>query len=108
MTQVYLYFKEFELGFLTEKEGAFLWTPDSKNIHDCFQKYDGASDLFLLESQKPVFYRQIPYHFCDFADAPLRDDIACKIKIKSSDSEFEKLFKLGKLSYYNQDFYIKS
>ena len=106
MKKVLLHFKDFELGFLTEKDNNYVWVPNSQNIALCFERYDGARDLFYLEKNNPQAYKQIPYHFYEFLVASSRGDFVRKLDIKESDSDFEKLYKMASLSYFNQDFYI--
>lgn len=105
--QVYLHFKEIELGFLTQNEDGFVWVPNTENIQYFMMRYDGASDLFFLNKTKPVLYTSIPYHFIDFVEAASRPDLAQKAGIAESDSEFDKLCKMATLSYADDEFVIK-
>ena len=106
MKKIYLRFKEFELGFLMQEDNKYVWIPDSRTIDLCFQKYDGVRDMFFLNSIEKEVYKQIPHHFEDFFMAIGRVDLIEMAKIKSTDSDFEKLYKVASLKYFNQDFYI--
>ena len=108
MKQVYLHFREFELGFLTQKDDVFVWVPNTESIRMFNEKYTGASDLFLLEQNEPVVYEKIPYHFVDFVESSPRADLAKKVGITENDSDFDKLCKLATLDYFNIDFVIKA
>ena len=107
MTKVYLNFNEFELGFLTESNGVFVWTPNIDQIKQFSTVYDGAADFFLLDKYSQNTYPMIPYHFNEFLEYTERADIVKKAQIKQTDSNFEKLCKLAKLEYLNQQFVIK-
>ena len=107
MKQVYLHFKEIELGFLTQNEDGFVWVPNTENIQYFMMRYDGASDLFFLTKTEPALYTQIPYHFIDFVESSSRPDLAQKASIKPNDSDFEKLCKMATLDYADDEFVIK-
>ena len=108
MQQIYLYFKELNLGYLTQEKDVYIWVPNTENIQ-LFERQNSAfEDLFFLERNKPVGYVNIPLHYSEFIQACSREDLVQKAGIKSRDSEFEKLYKLAKLDFSMQDFYIKS
>lgn len=106
MNKVYLNFKEFELGFLFQKDDSYVWIPNADEIKRCFSKYDGAFDLFMLNFSEATSHKEIPYHFCEFIENAERQDIKKSAKIKEKDSDFEKLLKVASLKFANQDFYI--
>lgn len=108
MKQVYLHFKEFELGALTQKDQVFIWVPNIQNIQLFNAKYDGASDMLLLGTDQPEVYEQIPYHFNEFVESASRPDLMKKAGINNDDSDFEKLCKMATLNFANQDFTIKA
>ena len=108
MKQVYLHFREFELGFLTQKNDVFVWVPNTESIRMFDEKYTAASDLLLLSKTEPMVYERIPYHFVDFVESAPRADIAKKAGITAADSEFDRLCKLATLDYFNIDFVIKA
>lgn len=106
--QIYLYFKEINLGFLSQENDVFVWFPNLRNI-ELFEKQNPAfEDFLLLERKEPVVYTKIPFHYSDFISACSRADLVKKAGINTQDSEFEKLYKLAKLDFSNQDFYIKA
>lgn len=107
MTKIYLNFNEFELGFLTEENGKFVWTPSADQIKQFMVVYDGAADLFLLDKTQPKAYSMVPYHYNEFLEASERDDLAKLAKINPSDSDFLKLYKMATLDYLDQQFVIK-
>jgi hypothetical protein len=107
MKQVYLHFREFELGFLTQKDDVFVWVPNTESIRAFETKYTGASDMLLLDKNEPVVYEKIPYHFVDFVETYPRADLAKQCGITANDSDFDRLCKLATLDYFNMDFEIK-
>ena len=107
MKQVYLHFKEIELGFLTQQEKGFVWVPNPENIQYFMMRYDGASDLFFLNKTEPALHPSIPYHFIDFVESSSRPDLAQKAGIVESDSDFDRLCKMATLSYADDEFVIK-
>ena len=107
MKQVYLHFKEIELGFLTQQENGFVWVPNPENIQSFMMRYDGASDLFFLNKTEPALHHSIPYHFIDFVESASRPDLAQKAGILPSDDDFEILFKMSALDYADDEFVIK-
>ena len=106
MKKVYLHFKDYVLGFLVQENNSYVWFPDTNNIKSCFYKYNGAVDLFLLEIDKQKIYNIVPQHFSDYLVTSERTDIVKNAKIESSDSDFEKLYKMASLKYFGNDFYI--
>jgi len=106
MKKVYLHFKECRLGYLAEVENVFVWVPDIDAITSCFNKYDGARDLFFLAPKEEMVYEKIPAHFDEFVFGAEREDLAKSAKIVAGDSDFDKLCKMATLNYMNQDFYI--
>ena len=56
MKQVFLKFKELELGYLTEQDNSYLWVPNTKNYQIFTEKYSAVTDLFFLN----------PLKLCDF------------------------------------------
>lgn len=108
MKQIYLYSQEINLGFLTQENDVYVWVPDTKNIA-LFENLNPATeDLLFMERKEPVVYEKMPFHYAEFLPACSREDLVQKAGIKASDSDFEKLYKLAKLDFSNQDFYIKS
>ena len=73
MTKIYLNFNEFELGFLTQENGKFVWNPNADQINKFMVVYDGAADLFLLDKTQPKAYSMVPYHFNEFQNQSLKD-----------------------------------
>lgn len=106
--QIYLYFKELNLGFLAQENDVYVWFPNLNNIVLFENQNPAFEDFLLLERNEPVVYTQIPFHYSDFISACSREDLVQKAGIKPKDSDFEKLYKLAKLDFSNQDFYIKS
>ena len=106
MKKIFLNFKEYKLGFLTQKENIFVWVPDTEAIVSCFNRYDGAFDMFMLGSKESEVYKQIPIHYQDFLMATERSDLQKAAGINQKDNSFERLCKMAKLKYFNQDFYI--
>ena len=107
MKQVFLHFKDLELGFLTEDNGAYVWVPNTNNMQTFATKYNAVCDLFFLNPAEPQAYREIPSHFDEYLESANRADIAKKAQISPNDSDFDKLCKLATLTYFAQDFVIK-
>ena len=107
MKQVYLHFKEIELGFLTEEAGNYIWVPNADGIKEFYVKYEAATDLLFLSSTEPEVYNKIPYHFDEFVESSYRADLQEDAKIVDSDTPFERLYKMGTLDYFGDDFSIK-
>lgn len=107
MKQVYLTFKGIELGFLTEEKGAYIWVPKKEGIQEFYEKYEAATDLLLLSAIEPEVYSVIPKHFNQFVESAKRPDLAKDAGIVENDSDFEKLYKMAALDYFNDEFCIK-
>lgn len=107
MKQVFLLFKDIELGFLTEENGAYVWVPNPAGLQVFATQYSAACDLFFLNPAQPQVYNEIPAHFSDYLESAGRADLAKKANILPNDSDFDKLCKLATLTYFAQDFVIK-
>ena len=105
MKKVYLYYREFTLGYLTMQEDEYLWVPDVQQI-DLFEKKYQWSWL-RLDNKNQKLYKGVPYHYMDYLHSSSRPDLKEHAKIEKNDSDFEKLCKMAKLDFYNEDFYIK-
>lgn len=106
MKQVYLNFKELTLGYLKEDKDLYVWVPNIDSINIFSQKYSFAKDSLLLSSSAPEVYTVIPAHFIDFVESSNRADLRKSAGIEQTDSDFEKLYKMATLSYFNQDYFI--
>lgn len=106
MKKVYLYFREFELGFLCQENGKYIWSPNPSEIKKFSEKYF-FGDFLFLDREKPVTYDKIPHHFIEYVQSSSREDLKKSAKIEKGDSDFEKLYKMATLDYYNQDFVVK-
>ena len=107
MKQVYLHFKEIELGYLTEEAGGYNWVPSVEGMKEFYAKYEAATDLFFLTKTEPKVYKQIPHHYDEFVEGSYRADLAKDAEIAEGDTPFERLYKMGTLDYFGDDFYIK-
>ncbi len=104
--RVYLYFFEFNLGYLEQEENMYVWKPDVSVINKARKKYPDPMDfLFLPDIEKA--YEKIPNHFNEFYIASSRPDLKENAKILDSDTPMEKLYKMSKLNYFNEEFVIK-
>jgi len=108
MKKVYLYFREFNLGFLTEQDSKFLWTPNTEEINKFEKKHPWSWDFLMLNKSEPTLYDKIPNHFIEYVESSyIREDLRENAKIEKNDSDFERLYKMATLNYYDQDFTIK-
>ena len=105
--RINLNYNEFNLGHLMQVENGYLWTPNIKEIARADEKYELAMDMFFLPNEQ-VVYPFVPRHFNEFLDASERADLKEKAGIEDDDSEFVRLYKMGKLDYFSQEFVIKS
>ena len=62
--------------------------------------------MFMLPGSVTSF-EKVPHHFKEYLNASDRVDLKKKAGISDSDTEFEKLYKMSKLEYFNEEFYIK-
>lgn len=104
---VKLYYKEYCLGELSYIDNKYIWTPDANNIKSAISNYPAGMEMFFLPTQKTAF-NNIPYHYKDFIYQSDRPDLVLKAQIKNTDTDFEKLYKLAKLTYFTTEFIIKS
>ncbi|MBQ8425006.1 MAG: hypothetical protein IJX17_03175 [Clostridia bacterium] len=108
MKKVYLFFREFELGFLTEQDNKYLWTPNISQINEFEKKYPMSWDFMFISKNEPTFYDEIPQHFINFVESSyVRQDLRDHAKIEKNDDKFDRLYKMATLDYYDQDFVIK-
>ena len=106
MNQVFLKFRDLELGYLTKENEHYVWVPNTRDLQIFFKDYSAVSDLFFLNSKQPQAYKTIPAHFNEYLEGANRSDLAKKAQINPSDDDFEKLCKLASLTYFGQDFII--
>lgn len=104
---LYLYYREFNLGELKFLSDIYFWLPNSNNINLANNKYPAGMDLFFLPSNKTAF-NNVPAHFNSFLLSASREDLIKKANITNEDNNFNKLLKLSNLEFYNQDFVIKN
>ena len=104
---LYLYYREFNLGELKFLSDIYFWLPNSNNINLANNKYPAGMDLFFLPNKKQS-YNSVPVHFNNFLIGAGREDLIQKACILSQDDDFTKLLKLSNLEFYNQDFVIKN
>ena len=95
------------LGYLTKVEGGMLWTPNLENIEMMKEKEPFVMDMFFLPTEKKLF-EKVPRHYDEFLWASNRLDLYQSAKITEEDGDFERLYKMGKLNFYPDDFTIKS
>lgn len=107
MKQVYLHFKDIELGFLTEENGKYIWVPSKDGMSEFYANYEAATDLLFLSATEPEMYDKIPHHFDEFVESSYRADLEQDAKITNADTPFERLYKMGTLDYFGDDFSIK-
>ena len=84
-----------------------LWTPNTENIEMMKEKYPLIMDMFFLPSEEKLF-EKAPRHYDEFLWASNRADLYENAKISKEDDDFERLYKMGKLDYYPDEFLIKS
>ena len=106
MKQIFLKFRDLELGYLTKKDDLFVWVPNTKDLQTFFTDYSAMSDMFFLNSEHPQTYDVIPPHFDEYLEGANRSDLAKKANISASDDDFTKLCKLATLTFFGQDFII--
>ncbi len=107
MKQVYLKFKEIKLGFLTEENGTYIWVPSAEGISEFYSKYEAATDLLFLSAKSPEAFDKIPHHFDEFVESSYRADLAKEANINGTETPFERLYKMGTLDYFGDDFSIE-
>ena len=106
--KVHLLNRGVSLGYLTKtEENKMLWTPNVPNIEIMKEKYPWIMDMFFLPSEEKVFDKT-PRYYDEFLWASNRADLKQSAGVEDSDGEFEKLYKMGKLDYYPDDFVIKT
>lgn len=104
---VKLYYNQFLLGDLSYKNSGYLWTPNMDGINNALQIYPYGMEMFFLPNE-PKTYSQVPNHFNEFLVQASRLDLMEKANILPTDNDMTKLYKLSKLSFYSQEFVIKS
>ena len=95
------------LGYLTKENDEFLWTPNLENIEKMSEKYPFIMDMFFLPKEKKVF-EKIPRYYDEFLWASSRPDLYKSAKITEEDDDFERVYKMGTLDYFPDDFTIVS
>lgn len=105
--KVHILFNEYSLGFLEEVKEGYLWMPNTKAIEAMKQEHELVMEMFFLPAQ-PVLFDEIPKHYDEFLEASERVDLKEKVGILDSDSDFVKLYKMGFLEYFSEDFVIRS
>ncbi len=105
--KVHVLYDNCSLGFLMQGDGVYVWTPNQENIAQMKEKHPLSMDMFFLPC-KPCLFREIPSHYDEFLESAEREDLKEKVGILGGDSDFEKLFKLGFLEYFSDEFIIKS
>ncbi len=105
--RVHILFKDFSMGFLAEHENGYAWVPNDDVLAMMKQRHPLTLELFLLPHE-PCLFRNVPSHFDEYLEASNRADLKEKAGIKNSDSDFERLFKMGFLEYFSEDFVIRS
>jgi len=104
--KIFLYYKEFQLGCLSQVNDLFFWQPNNNLIEEAIKRYSFGMDMFLLSKEKEIV-KDIPPHFSNYLKMIEREDLVEKAQILDSDSDFQKLYKFSGLKFYNQDFVIK-
>ena len=104
---VNLYYNEYNLGHLEQTPNGYLWVPNVREIVKATQVYEMGMEMFFLPCDC-VEYPFVPRHFNEFLTACERADLKEKAGIEDDDSEFVRLYKMGKLDYFSQEFVIKS
>ncbi len=104
---VKLYYNEYCLGELQYENNLYLWSPNTQNIQGAIKKYPMGMEMFFLPIQTTTF-KDTPHHYREFICQAERPDLAQKAGILNTDSNFEKLYKLSKLTYFTTEFVIKS
>ena len=105
---VYLYYKEFCLGYLTSKKNMYFWVPNTSNIMNAKANYPLGMEFFFLPFNDSQIFENVPAHFDLFLSACDREDIRSQAGIIDSDDDFSKLEKLSRLEYLSEDFVIKN
>ena len=76
MKKVYLYYREFELGYLEEKDDKFLWTPNANEINEFAKIYPWSWNFMFINKKEPTLYDKIPKHFIEFVESSfVREDL---------------------------------
>lgn len=103
--KVYLYYYEYNLGYLEYVNEKYVWNPYLDNITKAKRDYELAMDYFFLSSEVRE-YDRVPRHFDEYITD--RYDLVKKSKILPTDNMIERLYKMSKLDYFDQAFVIKS
>lgn len=98
MIKIYLSLDEFTLGYLSEKDGGYIFHASSEDIKEATKKYPIKMKFFTLNKSGIKEYKNIPNHYIQYLDNIDRKDIVEKAKILESDTDFQRLHKLTKLN----------
>ena len=103
-----LYYKEFELGYLTfdYENNVFVYNSNVENENKAKAKYLGM-EFYYLSNSKNKRQKILFENFIEYTECLGRTDIIEKAKIQKDDTLYEKLEKIAKLNWNNEGFYIK-
>ena len=104
--RIYYYYCSTVLGFVEKTEDGYMYTSNIPNEREL------KKNLLITESRYTLFdsfERESKELFPEFKEfcRSMRDDILCRAKINSGDSEWDMLVKLSKLKWYPSGFYVQ-
>ena len=105
--KVHLMERGVSLGYLTQSDDKMHWTPNVENIEIMKEKYPFVMDMFFLPSEEKL-YDKAPRYYDEFLWASNRADLKKSAGIEDLDNDFERLYKMGKLDFYPDEFTIVS
>ena len=98
--------EDIELGYLMERNGKYVFCANVKEVERARKEYPLDMILFDLNEGGMTVYDTIPYPFSNFMSGTHREDLMIKAGIKSTDSDFVRLYKLAGLKLIRQNFDI--
>ena len=107
MNNISLYIGEYLLGNLLAGNSKYYFTANAEGIDRARQKHPIEMLLFQLNDNGMAEYDKLPELFAKYINAADRKDLMQLSGINSTDSDYEKLYKLAGLTLEPAPFIIK-
>ena len=103
--KVDLFFKNYHLGTLTQSGHDWIYNSNSKD-EKAFKENAISAMFYGLYDSADLKVEQLPYFIQDYLDLAENEFFIAQANIQTSDTSFEKLYKLSLLKFDDIGFYI--